>query len=179
MKRNRSEANWQFYKKIRNCIASELMKSKVEYYQNYIAKDEKNMRKLWNGIYSISAKKTSTCTSIEKVKDVHGKLIGDPPQMPSIFNEYFVNVADSIHKTIPIIPKSPLRYLGSTNENSLFLFPVTHFEVVGVIRNLSSSKSTGPHSVPMKLLNIFQVLHLSSPHMCISFYFLFFTCNKC
>ena len=74
------------------------MKSKLEYYQNYIAKNEKNMRKLWNGIYSIIAKKTSTHTSVEKVKDVHGKLIDDPPQMPSIFNEYFVNVADSIHK---------------------------------------------------------------------------------
>ena len=80
--------------------------------------------------------------------------------MSSIFNEYFVNVADDINKTIPRTPKSPLRYLGSANENSFFLYPVIHFEVEGMIDN--SSKSTGPHSVPIMLLKILKH-HISHP----------------
>ena len=162
MKRNKSETNRQFYKKCRNRVATELKKSKLEYYHNYFAKNEKNMRKLWDGINSIIAKKTCSHSIIDKVKDVNGKLLDDPTQMASNFNEYFVNVADSINKAIPRTPNSPLRYLGSANENSLFLSPVTHFEVEDVISNLSSSKSTGPHSVPIKLLKVVKH-HISHP----------------
>ena len=162
MKRNKSETNRQFYKKFRNHVATELKKSKLEYYHNYFAKNEKNMRKLWDGINSIIAKKTCSHSIIDKVKDVNGKLLDDSTQMASNFNEYFVNVADSINKAIPRTPNSPLRYLGSANENSLFRSPVTHFEVEDVISNLSSSKSTGPHSVPIKLLKVVKH-HISHP----------------
>ena len=89
-------------------------------------------------------------------------MIDDPSQMSSIFNEYFVNAADSINKTISRTPDSPLRYLGSTNENSLFLSPVTPFEVEDIVSNISSSKSTGPQSVPIKLLKILKH-HISHP----------------
>ena len=50
MERNRNETNTQVYKKFWNCMATELKKSKIEYYQNYVAKTDKNMRKLWDGI---------------------------------------------------------------------------------------------------------------------------------
>ena len=74
--------------------------------------------------------------------------------MSNIFNEHFANVADNINKAIPRTPTSPFRYLGSANKYSLFLSPVTHFEVEDLISNLNSSKSIGPHSNPIKLLKI-------------------------
>ena len=74
--------------------------------------------------------------------------------MSNIFNEYFVNVPDNIEKTIPRTPNSPLSYLGSAVENSLFLSPVTHLEIEDLIANLNSSKSIGPNSVPTNILKI-------------------------
>ena len=106
MKRKKSEANTQFYKKFRSRVATELKKSKLEYYQNCFAKNDKNMRKLWDGINSIIAHNTCTHSSIDKVEDASGKLIDDPAHMSSNFNEYFVNVAD-------IIEHAPLRYLAA------------------------------------------------------------------
>ena len=120
------------------------------------------MRKLWAGINSIIAQKTCTYSSIDKIKDVNGKLVSDPAQISSIFNEYSINVTDDINKTNPRTAKSPLRYLGSANENSLSLSPVTHFEVEDIIANLNSSKLTSPHSVPIKLLKILKH-HISHP----------------
>ena len=94
------------------------------------------MRKLCTGINSI-AQKTCTHSSIDKIKGVNGNLTNDPAQMSSIFNGYFVNLADDINKTIPRLPNSPHRYFGSANENSLFLSPVTHCEVEDIIANLT------------------------------------------
>ena len=48
MKRNKSETSIQFYEK--NHVATELKKSKLEYCQKYFAKNEKKMKKLWDGI---------------------------------------------------------------------------------------------------------------------------------
>ena len=71
--------------------------------------------------------------------------------MSNIFNENFFNVPDNINKTIPGTPNSPLGYLGSPIENSLFLSPVIHLEIEDAIANLNSSKSIGPHSVPIDI----------------------------
>ena len=82
--------------------------------------------------------------------------------MTNIFNEYFVNVPDNIEKTFPRTPNSPLSYLGSAVENSLFLSPVTHLEIEDLIANLNSSKSIGPNSVPTNILKILKH-HISHP----------------
>ena len=50
--------------------------------------------------------------------------------MSNIFNDFEVNVADSITKSIPMTPKSPLDYLSTRTGNSLFLTPVTLMEVI-------------------------------------------------
>ena len=117
MKRNKNENNKQFYKKLRNHLATELKKSKLEYYHNYFAKNDKNMRKLFlDGINSVIAQKIFSHSSIDKIKDVNVKLIDDPAQISSKFNEYFVNVTDIINKTIPRTLNFPFRYLGIANK---------------------------------------------------------------
>ena len=74
--------------------------------------------------------------------------------MSNIFNDFYVNVADGITKTIPLTPKSPLDYLSDRICSSLFLAPVTSIEVNDLINILNPSKSVGPNSIPIKLLKI-------------------------
>ena len=62
--------------------------------------------------------------------------------MSNILNNFYINVASSITKTMPINPKSPLDYLSNRTSNSLFLTPVTPFEVKDI------------NSIPIKLLKI-------------------------
>ena len=73
--------------------------------------------------------------------------------MSNIFNDFYVNVADGITKTIPLTPKS-LDYLSDRICSSLFLTPVTSIEVNDLINILNPSKSVGPNSIPIKLLKI-------------------------
>ena len=98
--------------------------------------------------------KSSTSSSINKIKGKDGNVTSDSSKMSNIFNDSHVNVADGITKTIPLTPKSPLDYLSDRICSSLFLTPVTSIEVNDLINILNPSKSVGPNSIPIKLLKI-------------------------
>ena len=111
------------------------------------------MKKLWS-TKSIISHKSSTSSSINKIKDKDGNVTSDSCKISNIFNDFFVSVADEITKTIPKTPKSPLDYLSNRSSNSLFLTPVTFIEVSDLINVLNPSKSVGPNSKPIKLLKM-------------------------
>ena len=81
-------------------------------------------------------------------------------QLKCLINNFFVKIADNITRNMPRTPKSPLDYITNTNQNSIFLSPVTYIEVEEIILNLDPSKSVGPHSIPIDLLKI-QGPHIS------------------
>ena len=71
------------------------------------------MKKLWTGIKSIISHKPSISSSINRIKDKDGSVTSDSCKISNNFNDFFVNVADEIRKTIPKTQKSPLDYLSN------------------------------------------------------------------
>ena len=65
-------------------------------------------------------KEPDTCRYLP-VKDASDNLILDDSQMSNTFNEYFVNVADKIIKTITLTPNSSMIFLLTSYESSLYL----------------------------------------------------------
>ena len=149
MKKNRCEDTTKLYISFRNRVVNELKESRLSYYQNFFEVNGKSMEKVWTGIKSIISQKDQKHSNVSRIKDSTVNLITDATQMSNVFNEHFVNVADKIAKTIPRTPSSPLRYLRDNSKNSLYLEPVTNFEVEDIISNLDSAKSVGPHSIPV------------------------------
>ena len=154
LKKKPTDDNRNLYKKFRNRVSNELKESKSRYFHNYFSSNSQNMKKLWSGIKSIISHKSSTSSSINKIKDKDGDVTADSCKISNIFNDFFVNVADEITKTIPKTPKSPLDYLSNRYSNSLFLTPVTFIEVNDLINILNPCKSVRPNSLPIKLLKI-------------------------
>ena len=74
--------------------------------------------------------------------------------MANVFINFFVSVSTQACSEIPRIKKSPLDYLKNRNMNSFFILPVTHSEIEDVIISLKKGKSTGPFSIPVKLLKL-------------------------
>ena len=144
---------FNLYKKFRNRVSNELKESKMQYFHNYFSTNRQNMKKLWSGIKTIMSHMSYT-SSINKLKDKDGNVTSDPNKMSIIFNDFYVHVADSITKSIPMTPKAPLDYLSNRTGNSLFLTPGTLLEVTDLISILNPSKSVGPNSIPIKLLKI-------------------------
>ena len=154
LKKQQTPENLKLHKKFRNRVSNELKESKARYFHNYFSTNSQNMKNLWAGIKTIISHKSSTSSSINKIKGKDGNVTSDPSKMSNIFNDFYVNVADGITKTIPLTPKSPLDYLSNRMCNSLFLTPVTLVEVNDLINILNPSKSVGPNSIPIKLLKI-------------------------
>ena len=74
--------------------------------------------------------------------------------MANAFNDFFVNVSNQVCSEISRTKKSPLDYLKNRNTNSFFVRPITHNEIEDIILSLKNGESTGPFSIPVKLLKL-------------------------
>ena len=154
LKNDKSLTNKTLYKKFRSRVATELKRSKIQYFQDYFSSNISNAKKLWSGIKSIISNKNQISNKINGIRDKNGNMISNSEEISNVFNNYFVNVADNIEKAIPRTSKSPMDYLKTSNPYSMFLSPTTKLEVEDVISNLDSTKSIGPNSIPIKLLKV-------------------------
>ena len=125
LKKKQTDDNIKLYKKFRNRVSNELKESKARYFHNYFSTNSQNMKKLWSGIKTIISHKSSSSSAINKIKDKDGRVTSDPSQMSNIFNDFYVNIANEITKTIPLTPKSPLDYLTKRVSNSLYTYKIT------------------------------------------------------
>ena len=142
------------HKQFRNRIAIELKESKAKYFHNYVNENSKNIKLPWTGIQSIISIKNSRVNVINKLKDANGNLTTDSATMATVFNDFFVNVADGVTKRIPRSQKSPSDYLQNENLHSFFIAPTAPHEVSDIIDALKNGKSIGPNCIPIKLLKI-------------------------
>ena len=106
------------YRKFRNRTRQEIRKSKREYYKNYFETHRSNMKQLWSGIKSIITTKIESHHLISQIR-VENVDNDDPKIIVDKFNNFFVNVAESVQKSIPNTPKSHRDYLKSPNPQSI------------------------------------------------------------
>ena len=107
---------------------------------------------LWKGIKNIVSLQSNNLDSISYLTDENGSQMKDPVKVANQFNHHFTSVADDITQKIPRNPRSPLSYLANPNQDSFFIFPSTSDEVSEVIKSLKNGKSSGPNSIPIKLM---------------------------
>ena len=119
-----------------------------------------NMKNLWTGIKSIiNTKSKNSLQSISQLT-ANGEIIQDPQKMAN------VSVSSQVCSEIPRTKKAPLDYLKNRNLNSFFISPVTYSEIEDIIISLKNEKSTGPFSIPVKLLKLVKS-DISRPLACI------------
>jgi len=117
------------FKSYRNLIVSLIRKSKTNHYTKYFNSHSSNMQKIWKGINELIGSKSSTSLSTPSIR-IGQSLTSDPI---SVANEKIKN----------------------PNPNSIFLNPSSSLEVFNIIKSLSLNKSSGPHSIPTKILKLF------------------------
>ena len=128
------------------------------------------------GIFCISSYENVSCNKIKStliwynvfantkaikiygIKDVNGNVTTNSNLIANAFNEFCVNVSKNVARTM----KSPMDYLGSSNEHPSLITPAIPMEIFDIISMLKISKSIGPNSVPTELLKILSP-HVSLP----------------
>ena len=166
----------KLYKKFRNRVVSENQKSKIQYYDSYFQQNKGNMKNLWTGINEITSTKSKSSLQTTSLLIVGGKTYDDLQQMATIFNNFFVNVHNHVCSKIPRTKKSPLDYLKQRTTDSIFLQQIIYTETEDIISCLQNGKSTGPFSIPLKLLKLLypyiskQLAHIFTHSNCISIF---------
>ena len=144
------------YKLFRNRVKRELNTSKKDHYVRYFEENLNNMKKTWEGIRAIINTNSTTNNKISQIK-INDKIIDDPKAVATGLNDFFVNVGPKTEKDIPITPPEkipPENFLQNRNQLNFMVAHISTEEVLDIIKSLNANKSTGPSSIPVKLLLI-------------------------
>ena len=141
----------QLYNIFRNRVNREIKKSKKQYYAEYFEKNVNCIKNIWEGIRNIVNVKKMTSKTIQL--DIEGKIVDDDKELATNFNNFFVNVGPKTEDIIPKVPNiSPSRFLKNRIRFNFVIAHVSNEEILEIINSLAN-KSSGPYSIPLKLLS--------------------------
>lgn len=141
------------YKAYRNLIVTLIRRSKTNFYKEYFQSNLNNSKKIWQGIreiISISSNKSKAPISLL----IDDNLTSNASKVADSMNTFFNSVASSIRQNLHAPPVNFKSFLKNPIPNSFFIRPTSPIEVQNLINSLSNSKSTGPHSIPVKILKL-------------------------
>ena len=137
----------------RNRVARECKKAKKNYYNKYFEENSRDIKKQWDGIRSIINSNKNKLSTISEIKK-NNQHIHDPKLIAEELNNFFSEIGPNTEKNLPKNPViQPEKYLGERNQFDFLIAHVSNEEVLDIIKDLES-KSTGPNSIPIKLLKM-------------------------
>ena len=143
----------QVYNTARNRVTRELKRSKIDYHRKHFESVSSNIKSTWEAIRKIVNIKKSTHFSISHL-NINGKITEAPNEIASKINNYFVNVGPQTEKGVPKVPNTtPRKFLKNRNQINFIIAHISEEEILKIISSLPS-KSTGPASIPLKLLKV-------------------------
>ena len=142
----------RLYNLLRNRVNREIKKSKKKYYADYFNEHVKDIKKTWEGIKKIvNLKKNSNRTT---QLNLGGKIIDNDKEIATNFNNFFDNVGVNTESLIPKVPNiTPLKFLRNRNQLNFVIAHVSNEEIMEIIHSLKN-KSSGPSTIPLKMLSI-------------------------
>lgn len=141
----------------RNHLKVQLSKTKNDYYKEKIRVNKKNPRKSWEIINEITDN-NHMHREIKEIKDTKGQTITNSnlKKMAETFNQYFVEVGETLASQIPNSGRSQADFQTYTNPQSMFLAPAIEKEVDKYISELKSNSSPGPDGLSAHVLKQFR-----------------------
>ena len=130
-----------------------LKKSKQNYFTRFFENNLKNLKNTWKGIKSIISKKSPFSNSLTLLT-FQNENIDNPERIANIFNNYFSTIGEKIQAKIKHSHKKYTDYLTNENADMFFLSPADKEEIKFILSSLDINKSTGPYSIPIKVLNM-------------------------
>ena len=130
-----------------------LKKSKQNYFTRFFENNLKNLKNTWKGIKSIISKKSPFSNSLTLLT-FQNENIDNPERIANVFNNYFSTIGEKIQAKIKHSRKKYTDYLTNENPDMFFLSPADKEEIKFILSSLDINKSTGPYSIPIKVLNM-------------------------
>ena len=144
------------YKMYRNKICTLTRISKQQYYTKFFNENLTNMKKTWQGINSILARKSNNSKPISFIKDPDNDnlISSNPNRIANILNKHFASVGPKLANKLPSVQRNYFDFLNRSNSpDTSFAFNlVTETEVKLEISRIPNNKSHGLYSCPTQIL---------------------------
>ena len=113
-----------------------------------------NLKKVWSGVKSIINVKTIS-NNFPSALEVNGTSVTEPKAIANSYNQYFTTIADQIISKRKYNGSKSFRdYLSNRLLESFVFYECDSVEVSSLISLLKPNKSSGPNSIPTKILHI-------------------------
>ena len=97
---------------------------------------------------------TKSATSITNTLSQNDESITGPIKIANIFNNFFSTIAAKTKSKIKFSKKHFSDFLKTRNLDTFFIYLATKEEICNIISSLNPNKSTGPFSIPLKILKL-------------------------
>lgn len=144
---------YQRYKYYRDMLNHLLRKSKRLYFKDYFENHKKNSKKIWMGINDLLGKSNKKKQSDISLK-IGNSVVNNQKIVSNHFNRFFTGIAKDLVNKLGKTAKKFTDYLHSPQSNSLFLRPVSEFEVGDEICNLDAKKSADAYDIPITMIKL-------------------------
>lgn len=147
-------------KSYRNMVNSLIKKNKKKSLNNFFANNLTNPKATWNKLKSLLYNKEMSKEQSCEMLLESGCHVANQENIANIFNDYFVNVADSLDNRNNIENNSYENILQNDNLDITFSFAcpkVTEDEIMLIISNLSNSKATDFYGISNNFVKIHKV----------------------
>ena len=146
-------ANYKIY---RNKICTLTRLSKQQYYSKFFNDNLTNMKKTWEGINNVLARKRENTKPITFIKDPNDNdsVTSNPSRIANVLNDHFASVGPKLANKLPTVQCNYFDFLNRSNSpDSSFAFNlVSPAEVELEILRIPINKSHGLYSCPTQLL---------------------------
>ena len=142
---------YQRCKYYRDMLNHLLRKSTRIYFMEYFENCKKNSKNIWMGINDL-LKKLSRKNKCDISLKIDGSVVSNQKTPANHFNKFFTGIAQDLVNKLGNNTKKFSDYLPNRQSNSLFIYPVSEFEVCDQISNLDAKKSADAYDIPIMMV---------------------------
>ncbi len=153
----KDEEKYKNYKKVFKKLTGEAERM---YYNSMFNTRTNSIKQIWRNLNIVCSLKDnkSKKQTITKLR-TSNCYVTNPLDISNEMNNHFVTIGEKLVETLvrnnPTISNDDYkRYLKATVKESLFISPVTKNELLLLIQNLNSNKSSGPDNIAPDLIKI-------------------------
>ena len=153
--RSPTEENEKAFRENKRMYQKAIRQNKACYYKEKLQQAGGDSKKIWEVINQVTGRKKNS-DSYEHVKLINKekKVLTDNKSIANEFNNYYINVANDLAKTIEKSQKSDYYFLEKTQQpkESFEFANVTKDDILREVRSFANKSSCGPDSVSNKII---------------------------
>ena len=151
--KNKTVASESKYKNYKNKLTNIKRSWKKQYFSKLINNHRNDVKGTWKILNQLIRKKNNTNMYPDTFRKDDGSLVKGNKSIANNFNDFFVNIGPKLaSKITPTGETNIYDYLDSRNDNSLFLKPVDHQEILNIVSQCKSKNSEDNDNLSMAII---------------------------